>query len=115
MQYQMLFDLFNMKAINIDETSFRFRNDPRKIEHFIGYVPQYELPYWVGYCDIEGGCNFKTAKELFEAPIFDVKSMKDRWYEVEIIAIGAINIDEWDVKFCLPDQGEAVSELDFCD
>ena len=54
--------------------------------------------YWVGFCDIEGGCDFKTAKELFEAPIFDGKSIKDRWNEVEIIAIGGINVDEWTGK-----------------
>ena len=64
MKYQKLFNLFDRKAINIDETSFYFRDDPCKTEHFIGYTPQYESPYWVGYCDIECGCDFKTAKEL---------------------------------------------------
>ena len=92
MRYETLFSLFDKKALNIDETSFYFKNDPHKIEHFIGYLPQYNLPYWVGYCDIEGGCEFKTAKELFEAPIFDGKSIKERWNEVEIIAIGATHI-----------------------
>ena len=105
MKYKKLFDLFDQKLTNIDETAFVFKDDPRKIEHFIGYLPQYELPYWVGYCDIEGGCEFKTAKELFEAPIFDGKSIKDRWNEIEIIAIGAINIDEWNEEFCVPDRG----------
>lgn len=100
MKYQKLFNLFNRKAINIDETSFYFKDDPQKIERYIGYLPQCELPYWVGYCDVEGGCEFKTAKELFEAPIFDGKSIKDRWNEVEMIAIGAINIDEWNEDFC---------------
>lgn len=103
MLYQTLFDLFDKKADNIDETSFCFKDDPCKIEHYIGYQPQYELPYWVGYCDVEGGCDFKTAKELFEAPIFDGKSIKDRWNEIEIIAIGAISIDEWKENFCLRD------------
>ena len=105
MKYQKLFNLFDRKAINIDETSFYFRDDPCKTEHFIGYTPQYESPYWVGYCDIECGCDFKTAKELFEAPIFDGKSIKDRWNEVEIIAIGAINIDEYNEEFCVHDPG----------
>lgn len=97
MKYEKLFDLFDKKAININDTSFCFIDDPKRIEHFIGYLPQQEL-YWVGFCDIEGGCDFKTAKELFEAPIFDGKSIKDRWNEVEIIAIGGINVDEWTGK-----------------
>ncbi len=102
MNYEKLFNLFDQKLTNIDETSFIFRDDPRKIEHYIGYIPPHELPYWVGYCDVEGGCDFKTAKELFEAPILGGKSIKDRWNEVEIITIGGINIDEWDEKFCVP-------------
>ncbi len=101
MEYQKLFDLFDRKAVNIDETSFYFRDDSRKTERFIGYLPQCELPYWVGYCDIEGGCEFKTAKELFEAPVFDGKSIKDRWNEVEMLTIGAIDVDEWNENFCL--------------
>ena len=105
MKYKKLFNLFDQKCTNIDETSFVFKDDPHKIEHYIGYLPQYEFPYWVGYCDVEDGCEFKTAKELFEAPIFDGKSIKDRWDEVEIIATGGINIDEWDEKFCVPDHG----------
>ena len=67
MNYKKLFNLFDQKLVNIDETMFVFKDDPHKIEHYIGYLPQYELPYWVGHCDIEGGCEFKTAKELFEA------------------------------------------------
>ena len=101
MEYQKLFDLFDRKSANIDETSFYFRDDPRKTERFIGYLPQYDLPYWVGYCDVEGGCEFKTARELFEAPVFDGKSIKDRWNEVEMITIGAIDVDEWNEFFCL--------------
>ena len=95
MEYKNLFNLFDQKCINIDETCFIFKDDPQEIEHFIGYDPRFKLPYWVGYCDIEGGCEFKTAKELFEAPIFAGKSIKDRWDDIELIAIGGINVDEW--------------------
>ena len=104
MEYKKLFNLFDQKFTNINETSFVFKDDPCNIEHFIGYLPQYEMPYWVGYCDVEGGCEFKTAKELFEAPIFDGRSIKDRWDEVEIITIGAISIDEWNEKYCVPNR-----------
>lgn len=34
MQYQKLFDLFERKAININETSFYFKDDPLSLMHF---------------------------------------------------------------------------------
>ena len=101
MNYETLFDLFDRKCRNIDETSFYFKTDPKEVEHYIGYLPQYEKPYWAGYCDIENGWDCKTAKELFEAPIFDGKSIKDRWDEIVLIQIGGISFDEWKIDFCL--------------
>ncbi len=79
----------------IDETYFYFSDDPQETEHYLGYLPEYENPYWVGYCDIENGCNFKTAEELVNAPIYDGRSLKERWNEVVLCAIGNINVDEW--------------------
>ena len=102
MQYETLFQLFDNKHHNIDDTSFYFKNDPQAVEHFIGYMPQYASPYWAGRCDIEGGCSFQTAKELFEAPIYDGRSIKDRWTDVVLLQIGAISMAEWDPGFCPP-------------
>ncbi len=102
MTFETLFKLFDEKRINIDETSFYFKDDPQKSEHFIGYLPEYEFPYWVGLCDIEGGCDFMTARELFEAPVFDGRSLKDRWEDVVLLTIGAIDVDEWNIGFCPP-------------
>ena len=48
------------------------------------------------YCDIEDGCEFKTAKELFEAKIYDKRSIKDRWDELVLINIGGISADDWE-------------------
>ena len=36
-------------GINIDETCFYFADDLDENEHYLGYLPQYEKPYWVGY------------------------------------------------------------------
>lgn len=47
MNYEKLYNLFDQKCSNIDETSFIFKDDTSKIEHFIGFLPQNELPYWV--------------------------------------------------------------------
>lgn len=63
---------------------------------YIGYLSQHEKPYWAGYCDIEDGCEFKTAKELFEAKIYDKRSIKDRWDELVLINIGGISADDWE-------------------
>ena len=93
MKFETLFKLFDEERINIDETSFYFKSDPQETEHFIGYLPQYTKPYWIGYCDIEGGCEFMTAKELFEAPVFDGRSLKDRWEDVVLTTLGGIGID----------------------
>ena len=103
MEYEALYKLFDEKRANINDTSFRFRSDPEGIERFMGFQPRNGLPYWLGYCDVEGGCNFKTAAEMFEAPVFGGRSVKDRWVEVELITIGAIDIDEWSPDLCPPD------------
>ena len=100
MDYKTLFDLFANKHANINDTSFYFSDDPLKTMHFIGYVPQDDAPYWVGACDIEGGCDYKTAKELFEAPIFDGRSIKDRWDKILLLQIGGIAMKEWKPEYC---------------
>lgn len=56
------------------------------------FLPQ---PYWAGYCDVPDGCEFKTAQELFEAKIYDGKSIKDRWSELVIINFGGISVYDW--------------------
>ena len=94
--YDRILSLFEKGDERVDETTFYFRSDPEKTEHYIGCLPQYEKPYWAGYCDVPNGCDFKTAKELFEAAIYDGKSIKDRWDELVMICIGGINPDDWE-------------------
>jgi hypothetical protein len=80
---------------SIDETCFYFADDPQVSKHYIGFLPKYEKPYWVGYCDIHDGCQFHTAEELVGAKIFDGKSLKERWANVRIISIWTICLDDW--------------------
>ena len=91
--------LFDSKRDDVDETAFYFKSDPDETERFIGFLPEYDKPYWVGYCDIKDGCEFKTAKELFEAPIYDGKSLKDRWDDVVLYQIGGISATDWEERF----------------
>lgn len=91
--YDTIFSLFNKGHHLIDETMFIFRTDPNEAEHYIGYLPQYEKPYWAGLCDVRDGCEFKTAKELFEAKIYDGQSIKERWPELILELIGGMDPD----------------------
>ena len=94
--YDFILAQFAKGDYRVDETTFYFRSDPKEVEHYIGYLSQYEKPYWAGYCDIEDGCEFKTAKELFEAKIYDGQSIKERWSELVFINIGGISVGDWD-------------------
>lgn len=87
---------------NIDETHFYFADNPDKKEHYLGCLPQYEKPFWVGYCDIENGCEFESAAELVNAPIFDGRTLKERWNQVNICSIEGLAIEDWlkYVKHC---------------
>ena len=95
MTFDQLLYLFLSKHCAIDETAFIFSDDPEETEHFIGYLPQYEKPYWIGLCDIENGCAFLTAEELFHAKVFGGKSLQDRWEDIDIFQIGGIDIEVW--------------------
>ena len=91
--YEELLEMFR-EGSGIDETVFYFDDDPKQDEHYIGYLPQYDKPYWAGYCDIENGTEFETADELFNAKIYSGRSMKERWEHLVLTAIGGINIDD---------------------
>lgn len=86
-------------GVMIDETCFYFSDDPTEKEHYLGYLSQYEKPYWVGCCDILDGCEFKTASELVNAPIYDGKSLKSRWNEAVIVSIEGLDVNDW-MKCC---------------
>ena len=80
---------------NIDETCFSFCDDPDEKEHYLGFIPHCDEPYWIGYCDVEGGCAFKTAEELVSAPVFEGKCLRERWSGVMINGIGGLSFEEW--------------------
>lgn len=83
------------KGIFIDETCFYFADDFEESEYFLGFLPEFEKPYWVGYCDIPDGCQYCTAEELVEAKIFDEKSLRERWDNVRIVSIWGIGLEDW--------------------
>ncbi|WP_446897852.1 hypothetical protein ACSVC9_12825 [Clostridium sp. LBM24168] len=86
-------------GISIDEICFSFTDDLHEGEHYLGFLPQFDKPYWVGECDISGGCEYDTAEELVEERIFDGKSLKERWRSVHIVSIMGIGLEDW-LKCC---------------
>lgn len=94
--YDFIFRQFAKGNRRVDETVFRFASDPEGIVRYIGYLPEYGEPYWAGLCDVPDGCGFRTAKELFEAKIYDGRSIKDRWDEVALLEMGGVGIDYMD-------------------
>ena len=87
-------------GMNVDETSFSFEKDNQDFIRYIGYSENDPLPYWAGLCDLPDGRRFQTADELFEAKIYDGKSLKERWDEVTIYSINSFPLDDW--LSCLP-------------
>jgi len=79
----------------INETQFYFADDPFEYDYYLGYLPEFEHPYWVGACDIEDGCEFATAQELIHAKIYDGKSLAERWDMVRIVNIEGIGLEDW--------------------
>ena len=95
LDYNFFFKILNEDGKWLDETSFYFTDDLREADHMIGYLPQFEAPYWVGDCDIPDGCEYQTAQELLNAPIFDGRSLRERWSKVRIINAMGISLDDW--------------------
>ena len=92
---EFLYILEHDDCFHVDETSFYFIDDPSETEHMLGYLPQYEKPYWIGYCDIPDGCEYDNALELLTAKVYDGKSMKERWDYIDFSTIGALGLDDW--------------------
>lgn len=95
--YEFFLKIFEHdEAFVVDETLFYFDDEPEnQQEHYLGWLREYDKPYWVGYCDIPNGGEFFTAREMLEAKIFEGKSIKDRWEHVVIVNIGGFCWEEW--------------------
>ena len=87
--FSYMLELFE-KDVDINETNFWFEGEPCGDQHYLGCLPEVdpEKPYWAGYCDLPDGFACATAKELFNAPYYDGRSLRERWSEVHIYEIG---------------------------
>lgn len=72
--------------------------DENEVYCILGYLPSVipTKPYWVGYgCDMEGGTEFASARELMETEVYCGKSLADRWDSVWVSTIGMISVEAW--------------------
>jgi len=92
----MLIEFFSMGK-NVQDTVFVFNDDPEQEVHYIGVEHRFEpdKPYWAGYCDIKNGISFPTAEELFDAKIYDGKSIRERWDHIELWDIAGLSPEDW--------------------
>ncbi|HAJ96614.1 MAG TPA: hypothetical protein DCO72_02610 [Ruminococcus sp.] len=96
--YEMLLFAFQHDDVfGVDETSFYFDDEGKKrFDHMIGCIRGNEFPpYWVGDCDIQDGCEFDTAEELFQAKIFDGQSIQERWEHLILVNVGGFGAEDW--------------------
>ena len=92
MNYDQLLNYFAERT-HVDDTRFSY---PGNGDCIIGATNQVfidsnlrpmshgETFYWAGDgCDIHSGVEYLTARELFEAPIYGGKSIRQRWGQIE--------------------------------
>ena len=95
LDFDFFFERLKNHGTQLDETQFYFADDEERQSRWLGFLPQYDKPYWVGVCDIPDGTEFVTAEELVDAPIFSNQSLRKRWNEVRIISVQGASLDEW--------------------
>ena len=92
MTYDQLLNYFAQRT-HVDDTRFSY---PGNEDCVIGATSQVffdsslrpmshgETFYWAGIgCDIQNGTDYPTAKALFEAPIYEGRSIRERWPGIE--------------------------------
>lgn len=95
LDYEFFLDLLKTNGSWLDETHFYFADDPKKTERWLGFLPKFDRPYWIGGCDIPDGASYRTAEELLEAPVFDGMSLQARWTQVRILGAMGVGLEGW--------------------
>ncbi len=95
LDYPFFLNLLKNNGTWLDETHFYFADDPDKTERWLGFLPKFDEPYWIGGCDIPDGASYLTAEELLEAPVFDGRSLRERWPQVRILSIMGLSLEDW--------------------
>ena len=109
MTYDQLLNYFAERK-RVDDTYFSYPGNegcvigatsPIFCDSNLHLMSQRETFYWAGAgCDIHNGTDYPTAKELFEAAIYERRSIKERWSEIEWDMIdGWMRTEDFDRQF----------------
>lgn len=86
---------------NMKEVCFLFCDDTDQQERWLGQNPD-QTGYWVGNCDRKEGAEFGTVDELMNAPVFDGKSLQQRYAQMRIVSVEGCSLQDWLAYFELP-------------
>ena len=98
--FDYVLTLFREMKDVMDDTAFCFLEERETgKERGLGCLPEgprsFGLPYWADDCDEAGGFRCAAAEELFDAPIYDGRSLRERWPEVWLFRIGGLFANEF--------------------
>lgn len=89
------YEIFSQKfseGKNFFENSFYVENSDKYCDCWMGFNKKFSEPYWYGLTpDGKNGYDFKTAEEMFNAKVFDGRSIKDLWRDIYFISINGIS------------------------
>lgn len=87
---------------NFFEISFYVENSDKFCDCWMGFNKDFSEPYWYGLTsDGKNGYDFKTAEEMFNAKVFDGRSIKDLWHDIYFTSINGISARDWVVYNCI--------------
>ncbi|HEL2401917.1 TPA: hypothetical protein TZS69_000873 [Streptococcus suis] len=77
------------------EINFSFETDEESELRSFGYSKEVEQPYWIRENKQTDERRFTNSAPLFSSPLFDGKSLRERWYEVVIYSIAGQSLNDW--------------------
>ncbi|HFI0796425.1 TPA: hypothetical protein ACGO8I_002131 [Streptococcus suis] len=77
------------------EINFSFETDEEKELCSFGYSKEAEQPYWIRENKQTDEKSFISSALLFSCPLFDGKSLRERWDEVVIYSIAGQSLNDW--------------------
>ena len=97
MEFKKFYDIFNKYGFS--ESTFRIKDSNKFQNVWFGVTPNphkgNELTYWFGSKEDNISCDFSTLDDFVDAKIFDGKSLKEIWDNVEITSLDCIDPNEY--------------------
>ncbi len=97
-------DLFRELEEDMDGTAFYFISEQGTgTNRELGCLPEGPRTggqrFWADNCDLPEGFRCETAEQLFDAPIYGGRSLRERWSEVWLYHIGGLYTNDFFSRF----------------